>query len=96
MKTIGVIAAACPVAPPGAQQYADQLTGYVLWGGVIILFFVGVAVGIGAMVAGGRVFSMPHASKAGVVSIVMVFVSAAAYMVVPSMLAAMTGSGCVQ
>ncbi|GIG23313.1 hypothetical protein Cch01nite_40370 [Cellulomonas chitinilytica] len=94
MKTIGVIAAACPVAPPGAQQYADQLTGYVLWG-VIILFFVGVAVGIGAMVA-GRVFSMPHASKAGVVSIVMVFVSAAAYMVVPSMLAAMTGSGCVQ
>ena len=30
----------CPVAPPGAQQYADQLTGYVLWA-VLALFVVG-------------------------------------------------------
>ena len=41
----------CPVAPPGAQQYADQITGYVLWA-VIILFAVGVIIGIGAIVAG--------------------------------------------
>ena len=41
----------CPVAPPGAQQYADQITGYVLWG-VGILFVVGVVIATGAIVAG--------------------------------------------
>ena len=45
----------CPVAPPGAQQYADQITGYVLWG-VGILFIVGVVVAIGAIVKGEKPF----------------------------------------
>ena len=61
----------CPKAPPGAQQYADQITGYVLWG-VIILFMVGVVIGIGAIVA-GRIFNMPHSSKMGIVSIFVFF-----------------------
>lgn len=69
----------CPVAPPGAQTYADQLTGYVLWG-VLALFVVGVVIGVGAIVA-GRIFSMPHASKAGVVSIVVIFMASIGYMV---------------
>ncbi|MCB2176453.1 MAG: hypothetical protein KQH57_11640 [Actinomycetales bacterium] len=89
----GVLPMVCPVAPPGAEAYADKITGYVLWG-VIILFGVGVIIGIGAIVA-GRVFSMPHASKAGVVSVVVVFIAAVAYMVVPSMLDGITGSGCI-
>ena len=63
----GLAAQICPVAPPGAQQYADQLMGYLLWG-VGLLFILGVVVGIGAIV-GGRAFSMPHASKAGVVAL---------------------------
>ena len=83
----------CPVAPPGAQQYADQLMGYLLWG-VGLLFIVGVIVGIAAIV-GGRVFSMPHASKAGVVGVVLVFVAIIAYLVLPGIVRAMTGSGCV-
>ena len=83
----------CPVAPPGAQQYADQLMGYLLWG-VGLLFIVGVIVGIAAIV-GGRVFSMPHASKAGVVGVVVVFVAIIAYLVLPGIVRAMTGSGCV-
>lgn len=83
----------CPKAPPGAQAYADTLTGYVLWG-VIALFLVGCVVSVGAVV-GGRVFSMPHASKAGVVGIAVVFVAAVAYMVLPGMLAAITGKGCI-
>lgn len=83
----------CPIAPPGAQAYADQLTGYVMWG-VIALFVVGAVVGVGAIV-GGRVFSMPHASKAGIVSVVVVFIAAIAYMVLPGMIAGVTGSGCV-
>ena len=83
----------CPVAPPGAQAYADQMTGYVMWG-VLILLGVGVIVGLGAIV-GGRVFSLPHASKAGIVSLVMMFISGIAYMVVPPMVAGITGGGCV-
>ena len=82
------ITAVCPIAPPGAQTYANTLTGYVLWG-VLALMLVGVVVSIGAVV-GGRVFAMPHASKAAVV-----FVAAVAYMVVPGMLSGLTGSGCV-
>lgn len=83
----------CPVAPPGAQQYADQITGYVLWG-VGILFIVGVVVAIGAIVA-GRIFSMPHASKAGIVSIFVAMLSGIAYMVVPSIVSSILGSGCI-
>ena len=83
----------CPVAPPGAQQYADQLTGYVLWG-VLALFVVGVVIALGAVVA-GRIFGMPHASRAGVIGVVVVFIAAIAYMVLPSMVAAITGSGCI-
>jgi len=83
----------CPVAPPGAQAYADQMTGYVMWG-VLILLGVGVIVGLGAIV-GGRVFSLPHASKAGIVSLVMMFIAGIAYMVVPPMVAGITGAGCV-
>ena len=88
-----VVTQVCPVAPPGAQQYADQLMGYLLWG-VGILFILGVIVGIGATVA-GRVFSMPHASKAGVVGIVLVFAAIIGYLVLPGIVRAMTGSGCV-
>lgn len=83
----------CPVAPPGAQVYADQLMGYVLWG-VIALFGLGVVVSIGAIVA-GRVFGMPHASKAGIVGIAMVFLAVILYLVLPGLVTTMTGSGCV-
>ncbi|MDN5805009.1 MAG: hypothetical protein L0H26_10575 [Microlunatus sp.] len=90
---VAAVPAVCPIAPPGAQQYANTLTGYVLWG-VLALFAVGIAVSIGAVV-GGRVFAMPHASKAGVVGIAVVFVAAIGYMVVPGMLTGILGSGCV-
>lgn len=83
----------CPVAPPGAQKYADQLTGYVLWG-VLALFVVGVVVSIGAIVA-GRIFAMPHASKAGVVGLAVIFLAAIAYMIMPAIVSAVTGTGCV-
>lgn len=92
-RLVGVAGKICPVAPPGAQQYADQLMGYVLWG-VGILFVLGVIIGIGGAVA-GRVFGMPHASKASVVGIVVVFVAVIGYLVLPGIVRAMTGSGCV-
>ena len=83
----------CPKAPPGAQKYADQITGYVLWG-VIALFLVGVVVSVGAIVA-GRVFNMPHASKYGVVGIFVVLLAAVAYVVAPGIVDAVLGDGCV-
>ncbi|QOK24179.1 hypothetical protein IGS73_07420 [Janibacter indicus] len=83
----------CPVAPPGAQAHADELMGYVLWG-MGILFILGLIIGVGAVVA-GRVFAMPHASKAGVVSLVVVFVAVIGYLILPGILESMTGSGCV-
>lgn len=87
------IAAVCPVAPAGAQTHVDSILGYVLWG-VGILLFLGVVVGIGGLIA-GRVVGMPHASKAAIGGLVMVFVAVIAYFVLPSILDAMMGAGCV-
>ena len=83
----------CPRVPGNAQTYVDQITGYVLWG-VGILFVIAVVVAIGAIVA-GRLFSIPHASKVGVVSIVVVFIAAVGYLVLPGMLRALLGTGCI-
>ena len=38
---------------------------------------------------------MPHASKAGVVGVVVVFMAAVGYMVLPGMVSGITGAGCV-
>lgn len=83
----------CPKAPPGAQAYADDITGYVLWG-VGILFGVAVVVAIGGIL-GGRIFNMPHASKAGVVGIFVVIVSAIAFVVAPGIVDSILGNGCI-
>ena len=93
LSVLRVVLDICPTAPGGAQKYVDQITGYVLWG-VGILFVVAIVVAVGAIVA-GRLFSMPHASKVGVISIVVVFVSAVAYLVLPGMLSSIMGSGCI-
>ena len=83
----------CPVAPGDAQKYIDQITGYVLWG-VGVLFLLAIIVGVGAIFA-GRLFSMPHASRVGVISVVVVFVAAIAYLILPGMLTGLLGVGCI-
>ncbi len=83
----------CPMAPPGAQKYADQISGYVLWG-VLALFGIGIVVMVGAIVA-GKVFSMPHASKAGIVGLFVILLATVAYMVGPGIVSAMLGDGCI-
>lgn len=83
----------CPVAPPGAQANVNHIEGYVLWG-IGILFGIGVLIGLGAIIA-GRIFGLPHASKAGVVSIVIVFVCIIAFFTLPGMVSSMMGNGCV-
>jgi len=83
----------CPKAPTGAVVPTDDITGYVLWG-IIWLFGLGVVISIGAIIA-GRVFSLPHASKVGVISAVVVFACAIAYLVLPGMLNGILGDGCI-
>jgi len=87
------ILAVCPVAPPGAQAQVDTIEGYLLWG-IGVIFGVATFTGIGAVVA-GRIFAMPHASKAGVVSIAVVFMCAIGYLVLPGMVKGAMGTGCV-
>ena len=83
----------CPKAPPGAVGPTDEITSYVLWG-VILLFGLALIIGIGAIIA-GRIFSLPHASKVGVISLVVVFACAVAYLVLPGMLDSILGNGCI-
>lgn len=87
------LAAVCPKAPPGAQTYVNDITGYIQWA-VLAIFAAGVIVAIGA-IAAGRMFGMPHASKMGIVSAVVVFLAAIGYMVAPAMIEGVTGKGCV-
>lgn len=94
MTATTVLAAqVCPKAPPGAVGPTDEITSYVLWG-VIVLFGLGIVIAIGAIIA-GRVFSLPHASKVGVISVVVVFACAIAYLVLPGMLNGILGKGCI-
>lgn len=58
------------------------------------MFLLAIIVGVGAIVA-GRLFSMPHASRVGVISVVVVFVAAIAYLVLPGMLTGLLGVGCI-
>ncbi len=88
-----IVLEVCPQPPGNAAQYVDQITGNVLWA-VGVLFLLAVVVGIGAVVA-GRLFGMPHSSRVGVISLVVVFVAAIAYLTLPGMLAALMGSGCI-
>jgi ABC-type dipeptide/oligopeptide/nickel transport system permease subunit len=83
----------CPKAPPGAQKYADDVMGYVLWG-VGIVFFLGLVIAIASLVA-GRIVNMPHATKMGIVGIVMVIVGAIAYVVAPGIVNGILGNGCI-
>lgn len=92
-RTTVMAAKVCPKAPPGAEGPTNEITSYVLWG-VIVLFGLGIIIAIGAIIA-GRVFSLPHASKVGVISVVVVFACAIAYLVLPGMLNGILGKGCI-
>ncbi len=92
-QAVTVVAQVCPQAPPGAQVHVDNILGYVLWG-VGILFFLGVIVAVGAIV-GGRMFGMHHASTGGIIGLVIVFVAVIGYLILPGILDAMMGTGCV-
>jgi bacteriorhodopsin len=82
----------CPQAPPGMQQYQDQITSWVKWG-VLGLIVVAALVSIGSILI-GRIFSHPHASRYGAMGLGITVICAILYVTVLGILAGITGTGC--
>jgi hypothetical protein len=82
----------CPTAPGAAAPIVNQILSYVVWF-LIIMFFAGVLVGIGSII-GGKMFGLGHSAKIGAISLVVVVVCAILYLVMPSVLESLLGSGC--
>lgn len=83
----------CPKAPAGAQQYVDDISGYVLFG-VIAIFGIAGAVSVGAIVL-GRILNMHHVSQGGVVGLFVVLIAAVLYVLFPDIVADFLGNGCI-
>ena len=84
----------CPVAPEGAQALVDQFLGWFSWALVWIAFPAGVLSAVAAVIL-GKVFSMPHVSKGGLIGVFVVLGAALLYLVIPGILAGFLGDGCV-
>ena len=85
-------AAVCPVAPPGVQVYADQITGWVKWGVLAVLaisFFASVG-----MLVWGRVTHHPKGARLGFDGITICLLGAILYVVGYTVITSITGSGC--
>lgn len=87
-----VTSAVCPQAPPGMQGFADQVTGWVKWG-VLVLIVISAVMSLGAVLL-GRIFSHPHASRYGAMGVAVVVMVAITYTVILVILDSITGSGC--
>ncbi len=84
----------CPVAPAGAQALVDQFLGWFAWALVWIAFPAGILAAVAA-VLGGKVFSMPHVSKGGLIAVFVILGAALLYLVIPGILATFLGDGCI-
>ncbi len=87
-----IYAAVCPEAPPGTQEFMDDITGWVKWG-VLALIVIGAVVSLGSILV-GRIFSHPHASRYGAMGIAVIVMVAIIYTVILVILDSITGSGC--
>lgn len=84
----------CPVAPAGAQGLVDQFLGWFSWALVWIAFPAGVLAAVAAVIL-GKIFSMPHVSKGGLIGVFVILGAALLYLVIPGILAGFLGDGCV-
>ncbi len=87
-----LLAAVCPEAPPGTQEFADDVTAWVKWGVLALIGIAGVT-SIGAIV-GGRIFNHPHASRQGATGIAWTMGAAILYGVILVIIDSIVGSGC--
>jgi hypothetical protein len=86
------VAGVCPQAPPGMQQYQDQLVGWVKWA-VIGLLALGALVSLAGILV-GRLFSHPHASRAGAMGLAVVVLCAILFVTILGVVDGIVGSGC--
>jgi uncharacterized oligopeptide transporter (OPT) family protein len=82
----------CPAAPPGVQQYADEITSWVKWG-VLVLIVIAVFVSIGMLVA-GRIMHNPQSARAGAAGLIISIIAAILYVTVYAIVTGIVGSGC--
>ncbi|WP_232550080.1 hypothetical protein [Propioniciclava soli] len=83
----------CPTLPDAATAAVNEMSGYVL-GGVAILFGLAIIIGIGAILV-GRIFGIPHVTKAGVMTLVVTAIVAIALPVVYAIVMGLRGTGCI-
>jgi len=82
----------CPVAPPGMQDYQNQVIGWIKWG-VIGLLTAAALVSLGSILV-GRIFSHPHASRFGAMGLAVVVVCAILFVTILGIVAGIVGNGC--
>ena len=89
---LAALSGVCPQAPPGMQQYQDQLVGWVKWA-VIALMALGALVSLAGILV-GRLFSQPHASRAGAMGLAVVVICAILFVTILGVINGIVGSGC--
>ena len=89
---VRVVAAVCPVAPPGVQTYSDEVLSWVKWAVLAIMaisFFASVG-----MLVWGRVTHHPKGARLGFDGLMICLVAAIIYVVGYVIISSITGSGC--
>lgn len=82
----------CPKAPPGVQQYSDEILAWVKWG-VLAILAVATFASIG-MLVWGRVTHHPKGARLGFDGLVVCVCGAILYVVAWVIISSITGNGC--
>ncbi len=91
-QRVQTLAAVCPSAPPGMQNYQDQVIGWVKWG-VIAIIVITALVSLGA-IGIGKIFAMPHASSRGAIGVAVAVIMAILFVTILGVINGVIGSGC--
>ena len=91
-QRVQTLAAVCPRAPPGMQNYQDQVIGWVKWG-VIAIIVITALVSLGA-IGIGKIFAMPHASSRGAIGVAVAVIMAILFVTILGVINGVIGSGC--
>jgi hypothetical protein len=82
----------CPAAPPGLQQFANQIEGWVKWA-VLAVMAVSFFASIG-MLVWGRVTHHPKGARLGFDGLMICLVAAILFVGGYVVIASIVGSGC--
>ena len=91
-QRVQTLAAVCPTAPPGMQNYQDQVIGWVKWA-VIAIIIISALVSLGA-IGVGKIFAMPHASSRGAIGLAVSVIMAILFVTILGVIGGVIGSGC--